>query len=273
MDSRRIGLALLLAVVVAAGSTYFFYSRLRAERSQNKVTQIVAAAKALPAGSPIGADGVVMVNWPADMKLEGSFAKPDEVIGRSLIYPVNANQPLLLRDLALPGSGIGLTVKIPEGMRALSLRSNEILGVAGFLYPGSHVDVLVTYRPDGSNTPVTSTVLQNVEVLTAGQRIEPDPQGKPETVNVVTLLVKPNDGEKLVLASTQGSVQFVLRNGADQVNVETSTVGIDDLTAGFKKPATAAPKKLVKAAVVKPPKFYEVETIVNGKRTVDKFEN
>src|SRR5438045_8503693 len=111
-------------------------------------------------------------------------------MGRALIYPLSEKEPVLLRDLAEPGSGISLSVRIPPGMRATAVRSNEIVGVAGFLYPGSHVDVLVTYTPPGgNNVPVTETVLQDVEVLTAGQTTEPDPQGKPQTVNVVTLLL------------------------------------------------------------------------------------
>ena len=137
---------------------------------------------------------------------------------------MSANEPILKRELGLEGSGIGISGKIPTGMRATAVRSNEIVGVAGFLYPGSRVDVLVTYTPPttsgGGSGPLTQTVLQNVEVLTAGQTIEPDPQGKPQTVNVVTLLVSPEDSQKLQLASSQGTVQFVLRSGVDQKNVE-----------------------------------------------------
>lgn len=160
-------------------------------------------------------------------------------------------------------------------MRAVSVRSNDVVGVAGFLYPGSHVDVLVTSKVDNSPTPLTQTILPNVEVLVAGQKIEPDPTGKPETVNVVTLLLKPEDGEKLVLASTQGAIQFVLRNGADQNSPDTKPVDMTDLMTGVKKPV-AEKKALAKAPppprVVKPAVFYEVETIADGKRSVDKFE-
>src|SRR5207302_2930934 len=112
--------------------------------------------------------------------------------------------PILERDLAVEGAGIGLAGRIPTGMRATAVRSNEIVGVAGFLYPGSHVDVLVTYTPPGAgNVPVTQTVLQDVEVLTAGQTSEPDPQGKHQSVSVVTLLVNPEDSQKLQLGSFQ----------------------------------------------------------------------
>jgi pilus assembly protein CpaB len=167
-------------------------------------------------------------------------------------------------------------VKIPEGMRAASVRSNDVVGVAGFLYPGSHVDVLVTAKVEDSATPQTQTVLSNVEVLTAGQKIEPDPTGKPETVSVVTLLLKPEDSEKLVLATSQGTIQFVLRNGADQNSPDTKPVGMGDLMTGAKKPPVIQKKVTVAKPVVhveKPPVvFYEVETISGGKRSVDKFE-
>src|SRR5206468_6205021 len=128
----------------------------------------------------------------------------------------------LQRDLGVEGAGIGLAGKIPEGMRAVAIRSNEIIGVAGFLYPGSRVDLLMTFTPPGSgnNIPITQTVLQNVEILTAGQTIEPDPQGKPQAVNVVTLLLSPENSQKLQLASGQGTIQFVLRSGADQKTAE-----------------------------------------------------
>jgi pilus assembly protein CpaB len=126
---------------------------------------------------------------------------------------------------------------------------------------------------------MTQTVLPNVEVLVAGQKIEPDPQGKPETVSVVTLLLKPEDGEKLVLASTQGQIQFVLRNGADQATPETRPVDMNDLMAGVKKPIapkaiTARPRAVAKVEKEKPRTvvYYEVETIKGANRSVDKFE-
>src|SRR5262249_12610850 len=120
--------------------------------------------------------------------------------------------------------------------RATAVRSNEIVGVAGFLYPGSRVDVLATYTIPNGNGTITQTVLQDAEVVTAGQTIEPDPQGKPQQVNVVTLLLTPDDSQKLQLASTQGTIQFVLRNGTDTKNVEVEPARLDQL-AGLAKPA------------------------------------
>ena len=273
MDLKRVAVALLAALVLAVGASYFVYVKLREQRAQQPHTvKIVAATKPLQAGAALSSDNVTMIDWPSNMPLTGSFAKAEDVVGRSLIYPVTENQPILERDVAAAGSGIGITVKIPEGMRATSLRSNEVMGVAGFLYPGSHVDVLLTLRPEGSSTPQTETILQNVEVLTAGQRIEPDPQGKPETVNVVTLLLTPQDSEKVVLASQQGSIQFVLRNGADKTTSDTRPVLMTELVTGPKK--EAAPKRVTtKLAPGKQPphEFYVVETIAGEKRTSEKF--
>ena len=277
MNPKRIVLAVVLAMLIAGVVTYAFYARVRMQRSDNfKTVKVVAATKPLTAGSPITADSVALVDWPANLAVSGAFTKVEDVIGRSVIYPIDEHQPILDHDVAQAGSGIGLTVKIPEGMRAVSVRSSDVIGVAGFLYPGSHVDVLVTSKVDNSPNPQTQTVLANVEVLTAGQKIEPDPTGKPETVNVVTLLLKPEDGEKLVLASSQGAIQFVLRNGADQNSPDTKPVDMADLMTGMKKPVVQQKKVAVAKPVVKvekpPVVFYEVETISGSKRSVDKFE-
>lgn len=275
MSPKRIALAVVLSVAIACIVSYAFYARVRIQQAQNgNVMKVVAATRPLTAGSPITADSVTLIDWPASSPLSGAFTKPEELIGRAVIYPINEHQPILDNDVAAAGSGIGLTVKIPEGMRGVSVRSNDVVGVAGFLYPGSHVDVLVTSKVENSQFPLTQTILSNVEVLTAGQKIEPDPTGKPETVNVVTVLLKPEDGEKLVLAASQGSIQFVLRNGADQNSPTTRPMDMTDMMTG-KKAVVAEKKVLVKAVpvphVVNPVVYYEVETIAGGKKSVEKF--
>ena len=277
MDVRRIVIALVLALALSGGATYFLYTRLRGAQTRPQVTKIVAAAHAVAAGAAIKVDDVGLIDWPLNIPLAGSFTKVDDVVGRALIYPLGEKEPVLQRDLAEPGSGIGLSVKIPPGMRATSIRSNEIVGVAGFLFPGSHVDVVDTYTPPGSNTPITETVLQNVEVITAGQKIQPDPQGKPETVSVVTLLLSPKDSEKLLLATSQGSVQFVLRNGADTEQEKTPPVSMADLM-GIVKPPTPVVTRTTRARAPKavpktppPPEFYTIEVIQGKERSEQKF--
>jgi len=279
VDTRRIVVALLVALILSAGATYFFYVRLRGQGGPAIQTKkVVVTAKDLPAGVVLKAEDLTVADWPTTVPLNGSFSRPDEAVGRSLLYPVGDKEPVLERTLALAGSGFGLTAKIPLGMRATSVRSTEITGVAGFLFPGSHVDVLATFRPIGSDSPVTQTVLQDVEVLTAGQRIQPDPEDKPQTVNVVTLLLNSLDSEKLLLASTQATIQFVLRGGADKDRIETRSVNMEDLFAGIKKPpvpASAATPRVRRAtpkATPKPPDFYTVEVIHGDKRSVEKFE-
>jgi len=156
-------------------------------------------------------------------------------------------------------------------MRGISVRSNEVVGVAGFLYPGSHVDVLVSYRETVSQQLVTQIVLQDVEVLTAGQRLEPDPQGKPETVTVVTLLLAPQDSARLALATQLGTIQFVLRNGADNTKAPPFSVAMIQL-AGGETPLKPQPRAGTGTAKAKPKDFYEVETISGDKRSTEKFE-
>ena len=278
MDTRRIVLALVIALVLAGGAAYFFAARLKQSGSSIQIIKVVATAKELPAGVVLKAEDLGLVDWPSTVPLAGSFSKPDEVVGRSLLYPLGAKEPVLDRTLAIAGSGFGLTAKIPLGMRATSVRSNEIVGVAGFLFPGSHVDVLATFWPPGGDSPVTQTVLQDVEVLTAGQRIQPDAEGKPQTVNVITLLLNPVDSEKLLLASTQAQIQFVLRSGADKERIDTKPVSLDELISGMKKPpvpARAAASRTRREApklAPKPPDIYTVEVIHGDKRSVEKFE-
>ncbi len=270
---------MILAVVLAGGITYFAYRRMRTNVAPPKMIQIVAANKDVPAGVAMATEDVGLIQWPEAAPLAGSFSKVEDVVGRPLIYPLGKGEPVMARDLAVPGSGIGLSVKIPPGMRATSVRSNEVVGVAGFLYPGSHVDVLATLSPPGGTAPVTETLLQNVEVLTAGEKIEPDPTGKPQTVNVVTFLLSPEDSEKLLMASTQSTLQFVMRNGADQGQEKVSPIIMTQLLTSQRPPAlpppaTGTPRhtKGARPAVQAPlPQVFVVEVIQGQTRKEEKF--
>ena len=269
---------MLIAIALASVITFVVYRRLNKNAAQIKMNQIVAAAKDLPAGAALAATDVNLIQWPATVPLPGSFTKVEDVAGRPLIYPLGKGEPVMARDLAIPGSGIGLSVKIPAGMRATSVRSNEVVGVAGFLYPGSTVDVLGTFTVPGNPNPITETLLQNVQVLTAGTQIEPDPTGKPQTVNVVTLLLSPEDSQKLLMASTQSTIQFVLRNGADQGKEIVKPTRLDELIAMAKAPVPppVAPgrHKVVKPVPpTPPPSVYVVEVIQGQTRNEQKFSS
>ena len=233
----------------------------------------------LPAGAALTDKDLEMIDWPASVPLAGSFSKNDVLLGRPLIYPLGIGEPVLAHNLAPEGSGLGLSAKIPLGMRATSVRSNEIVGVAGFLNPGSHVDVLTTSTMPGSPSPITQTILQDVVVLAAGEKLEPDPQGKAQSVNVVTLLLNPQDSQILLLASTEGTVQFVLRNGADQLKTETTPTVLSQLSSGQApvvaalQPASALPavKRQAAARVPSAPQPFEIEVIRGNTRSVEKF--
>ncbi len=152
-------------------------------------------------------------------------------------------------------------------MRAVAIQTNEVNNVSGFLFPGCHVDVLVTLHPADGERPLTATVLQNVVVLSTGEKTEPDPSGKPQNVKQVTVLLTPDDAQKLVLASNQGTVQFVLRNGSDQVQQQRRPVELKDLQGNAPQTAPVAMKK----APSKVASVYEVETYDGIKKSVVKF--
>src|SRR5450759_1219376 len=151
MNPRRLLVALLAALLLSGAVTYFLTRRINLKNARSPAQTIqkyVAALRPLPAGEVLKPENLTLVEWPAKVPLEGAFTKIEDASGRALVYPVAARQPVLEGYLAAVGSGIGLTAKIPEGMRAASVRSDEVIGVAGFLFPGSHVDVLVTFRND-----------------------------------------------------------------------------------------------------------------------------
>jgi pilus assembly protein CpaB len=264
MNPKRIIVALTLALLVSGVCTWLVSKKMGTQPAAQKQpdARYAAPSRALQAGEVIKADDIELVAWPGSDPIEGAFIKMADVVGREVLFPLGKGQPILDRDLSAPGSGTGLASKIPDGMRAVALRSDEIVGVAGFLVPGSHLDVLVTYRSDRSPEPVTATVLQNAVVIAAGQQIEPDPSGKPSAVTVVTLLLTPEESERAVLASTQGVIHFILRNGGDVGRTHDTTLLLSQL-------AGEAP--VVERAVVHPattatvaPKRHEIETILGG---------
>lgn len=280
MVARRLLLALGVALVLSIIFTLTIMKRLGANRPVEAANnRYVAASMDLNPGTALNSSNLKMVDWPASMPLEGPFTKVEDLNGRTLLFPVPAGQPIVTKLVSAVGAGYGLQAKIPDGMRAISLRSDDIIGVSGFLLPGTHVDVLVTYHPviNGTTqtTPVTEIVLQNVQVLAAGQNTQPDPQGKATTTNVVTLLVSPEDAEKVTLATAQGTVQFVLRNGSDQEKVEQGltklgTFGAPQAPVKVDVPAVAAVKKpVIPPAPVKQP--YVIQTVRGEKTSEEKF--
>lgn len=273
MKAKRLLIALLFAVLVS-GLFTFWLSRRVAKAARVNVPQkqrYVAAGKALDAGELLKPGSLQLIEWAAPAPLTGGFTKIEDVAGRVVLYPLPKGEPILERQLAAAGAGAGITAKIPSGMRAISVRSDEVVGVAGFLLPGTHVDVLMTYHSVSAPEPQTLTALQDVVVLAAGQQIQPQADGKPISVNVVTLLLKPEDAEKLVLATSLGGIYFVLRNGADEEQALSPPVGLTQL-AGASAPSPTPVAVAPTSKLMHPkPRQYEVETILGDKQVVNGF--
>ena len=190
--------------------------------AEPKAASVVVAARDLGVGAIVRPADLRVVQWPPNAMPPGYAGTPEAVVGRGVITPVRTNEPLLDSKLASRAAGGGLSVTIPEGMRAVSVRVDDVIGVAGFVLPGTRVDVVVTLPPRGSGgESVTQVLLQNVPALAAGESTQPDAQGKPQRVTVITLLVTPDQAEVLILAANEGRIQLALRNTLDLAMLAT----------------------------------------------------
>ena len=240
---NRIFAVLVLAILAGGGLAYGTYNFLQASSPVKTVdaatTPVVVAAADLQLGAALKKEDLRTIAFPQGEAPEGSFTQPADLLGRGLIVPIVKNEPILAAKLASKEAGSGLPPVIPEGMRAVSVRVNEVVGVAGYVLPGNRVDVVATASPTESRSDTTSkVVLTNVQVLTAGTRIEQDSEeNKPVQVTVVTLLVTPEQAERLALASTEGKIQLALRNPMDTGAPVTPGIRTAGLMGG--KPAEA----------------------------------
>lgn len=241
MNRKRLPIFIALALVSGLLAGYLALSFLRnqpgrlAAAEPTSSGKVAVAAKDLPVGSVLKPEDVVMIDWPGNAVPAGYASNATAVVGRGLITSVSTNEPFLETKLASKEAGGGLTIIIPEGMRAVSVKVDEVIGVAGFVLPGTRVDVLVTIEPEvegGKSETVTRAILQNVQTLAAGQTVQRDVEGKPQTVAVITLLVTPEQAEQLTLAANQGRIQLALRNTLDQAEVKTSGVRSASLVRG-----------------------------------------
>jgi pilus assembly protein CpaB len=252
---NRIFAVLALAVLAGGGLAYGTYNAINGQpvKTVNAPTQpVVVAAADLALGTELKKEDLTVMNFPKGQMPAGSFSNPSEVLGRGLIVPIVKNEPVLAAKLASKEAGAGLPPVITEGMRAVSVRVNEVIGVAGYVLPGTRVDVLATASPTASPQDTTSKViLSNVQVLTAGTRMEQDQEkNKPMQVTVVTLLVYPEQAERLALASTEGKIQLALRNPLDQGAPETPGVK-PAVLLGMARPS--APARSGSSSAVKKP--------------------
>lgn len=232
-----VGLSLVWAFVV---SVIFYRAASSAgkKRPLPPEKSLVVAVGPLPTGAVISADLVKLTQVPERLFPRGGFSRPEEVLDRSVISPIQPDEPVVEARLAARGAGGGVAPLIPPGMRAMAVRVNDVVGVAGFVLPGMRVDVLVTGRASGRDDTVTTTVLQNIVVLSAGKTIQADAKSQSITTPVVTLLVDPGQAEILTLAHNEGHIQLVLRNSVDQTLTKTKGQELRDLLA-LDRPAAA----------------------------------
>ena len=243
--------ALLLSVVV----TFLAYRLLsqRIRPSLVATTDVVVASQKLGLGTRLSSEHLRVVSWPESLRPEGSFPKAELVIGRGLIAQVLPNEPIVESRLAPKEGGAGLTSTIPEGMRAVAVKVNDVIGVAGFVLPGTRVDLILTGSPNSATGNETSKIiLENVLVLAAGQNIQQDERGNPQNVQVITLLVTPEDAQKVALAAADGKIQLALRNPMDLKKADPSPVTRTALYTRASSMPEAPP--VVKKAVVRAPK-------------------
>jgi pilus assembly protein CpaB len=277
MNTNRLLIGLVIALVVAFLLSSFVYKQFqKASTIKPTASQpLVVAAIPLPLGTRLDASNTRIVQWPAGQQMSGMYSRVEDVTNRAIITALAENEPVLETKLAPKESGAGLPATIPEGMRALSVAVNDVIGVAGFVIPGTMVDVLVTGRVIGTTggDNVTRTILENVRVLASGQKIEPDREGKPQTVAVITLLVTPDDATKLTMASTEGKIQLALRNTIDTKMNDPKAVMQTSLFSaeGAVVKPTHSPGKKSAAPAAPPP--YVIEVITGNKRENKSFPN
>ena len=295
--NRRLLTILLAALIVSLIASYLVYriagGQMRAN-AKAPTTPVVIASRDLEIGTLLK-DGDFKMGSVAGTPPKGAVLKTDGLVGRGVVSMIYQGEPILESRLATPGSGGGLAATIPPGMRACAVKVNDVVGVAGFVTPGMRVDVLISGNPPGSNNTEgtkVKTLLQNIQVLSAGTNIQKDNEGKAVPVQVVNLLVTPEQAELLSLASGETRIQLVLRNPIDTAVADTNGSAMASIfsekgqrpaakapspSPASPAPARTAPRriaaKIEKPAPPPPPQVYSVEVLNGGKRTESKFES
>jgi pilus assembly protein CpaB len=274
--NRRLTIILFLAFIIAAASSYFVYkiARAQARAAQPRSTRIMVASRNLEIGTLIRDVDVAAGSWIGPPP-KGSFAAKDTVVGRGVVAQIYEGEPILETRLAAPGSGGGLAATIRPGMRACAVRVDDVVGVGGFAVPGMRVDVLVSGHGPGAGPaegPKVRMLLQNIEVLSAGTNIQKDNEGKPVQVQVVNLLVTPEQAELLSLASNETKIQLVLRNPLDTETPNTQAMAMSNLFSDGNPPK---PKPVIRKPVEVekpvPPRTFLVQVLNGSKHTEEKF--
>jgi len=279
---HRTLIVMLVAVLTAALGSYGVYRavlQMPVREVEVASVHVVVAAQPLTMGTRLDANHLRVVDWPSRNPVAGAFSDPKELLNRGLISPIAENEPITMTKVASLEAGAGLPPVIPEGMRAISVKVNEVVGVAGFVVPGTIVDVLVTVREsDGKqDQPMTRTVVSKVQVLTAGTKYdqEKSKSGEPIPTSVVTLAVVPEDAERIALAGNEGKITLALRNPLDTLATDTKGVKLPALMRGnnpepvVDRTLNRVIKKVAPPLSPPPPPIYTVETIRAAKRSAE----
>jgi len=277
MNRNRLLMIGFVALVMGAFVSSLVYRKLQSGRSPNAGPgeDVLVAADDLQVGTKIEDKDTKFVHFPSANLPAGVFHRKDKVLGRGVVVPIARGEFILTSKLAGENAGYGLPALIPPGMRAVSVRVNDTTSVAGFVQPGTRVDVLLTGNPEGSSEQQTTTILENVAVVATGQRMERNAAGEARPTPVITLLVSPDDAQKLTLASNQGHIQLALRNPLDTKEEDLAAARSGVLYKNLPQPAhvAAPPKQKHSLAPVAPtvPAAYTVEVYKGDKKEEAKF--
>ena len=268
------GLALAVGLLVS----FTVYNRLRLFADTNSSAAgvpVVVAADDILVGAKVEAKDLSVIALPQAAIPPGAFSGTSKILGRGAILPVSKGEFLLPSKLAALNAGAGLPSMIPQGMRAVSVRVNDVVSVAGFVQPGTHVDVLATGN-EGGNERQTTTVLENVLVLAVGKSLDRNTSADPQTAPVITLAVSPDDAQKVALVSQEGRIQLSLRNPVDTKQGSIGATRASSVYPGATPAVAEAKPKIHKLAAkvpAAPPAPYQVEMIRGSKRDETKFED
>jgi len=275
MDRNRLLIIAFVALMLGVLSSFLVYRNLQSRTASTPQTvPVVVAANDISVGARIGEKDIKVVRFPVGELPSNYFRDPAKLLERGVVLPIAKGDFILPNKLAGENAGSGLPSLIPPGMRAVSVRVNEVVGVAGYVQPGTRVDVLMTGNPTGAGEPQTITVLKNVAVIASGQKLERGSASDAQVSPVITLLVSPDDAQRLALASNQGRIQLALRNPLDTNQTDIAAANTGNLYRNGSSPAPATAKarpKHAKAETPLAPAIYSVEMIRGEKRDVTKF--
>ena len=272
---------IILALAIATGGSVFLYKWLQAKNAPAAATKkveaeavpVVVAAADLKWGSKLTKEMVKTVPFLKESLPSGYISDPEAVKGRVLIAPLKMQEPVLESRLAPKDVTMGgVSAVIKQGMRAVAVKGNKVIGISGFIQPGNRVDVLVTMKDPTTKNEITKMVLSNVLVLATGTEIEEKKDGKPQSVDVYTLEVDPEQAERLALASSEGKLQFALRNVTDQETVLTKGATVAQTLRSLRGVDPSPPPPKVKEWGTPSKKTFTVETIKGDKVGKQKFD-